>query len=443
MTLPSVQELKDRVCAEIDRREQEIVGISDHIMRNPETGYREHRTAAFVASQFERMGLTYRSGLALTGVKARMAGGRPGPTVAIMGELDSLLISDHPLADPITGAAHACGHNAMIGSMIGAGFGLQTVMEHLGGDVVLFAVPAEEGIELDYRLDLRDQGLIEFMSGKPELVRLGEFDDVDMAMITHTADESQPWITSVGATTVGLTSKRVRFIGKAAHAGAWPEQGVNALKAATLAMTAMDFQRETFRDQDSVRVHWTVVKGGEAVSAVPADVQLEVMVRGRTLDAMVDASEKVDRSLRAGAIAMGCTVEIESVSGVLPMDLDPNLKTLMYDNQVALFGAEHVNTGTTSAAGTDVGDLSHIMPVIQPLATGVRGAPHSNTYYVTDHVIAAVNPAKYMAMTIVDLLYAGAEKARWVLAEAADSKISKDELLRRRRQLDGTETYPL
>src|SRR5262245_37269168 len=108
-------------------------------MRHPEAGFREEQTAAYVREQLDRMGLAHRHGLALTGVKARMRGRSPGPTVAVLGELDSLIISDHPLADPTTHAAHACGHNAQIASMLGAGMGLQTVMDELDGNVVLFA----------------------------------------------------------------------------------------------------------------------------------------------------------------------------------------------------------------------------------------------------------------------------------------------------------------
>ena len=127
------------------------MAISDHIMRHPEAGYREARTAAFVAGWFGRMGLECREGLALTGVKARLRGRSPGPAVAVLGELDSLIVGEHPFADPATHAAHACGHNAQVASMIGAGMGLQTVMDELDGDVVLFAVPAEEYIEVEWR----------------------------------------------------------------------------------------------------------------------------------------------------------------------------------------------------------------------------------------------------------------------------------------------------
>jgi metal-dependent amidase/aminoacylase/carboxypeptidase family protein len=316
------ESLKAQVLAEIDRRSDEIVAISDHVMRNPETGYREVKTAAFVADHFKRLGLTYREGVALTGVKARMPGAKPGPTVALMGELDSLVSVNHPYADPVTGAAHCCGHNAMIGSMLGAAFGLRTVMEQLAGDVVLFAVPAEEGIELEYRMELREEGKIEFR-------------------------------------------------GRAAHAGGWPWEGVNALKAATLAMTGMDFQRETFRDDDNVRIHWNLTKGGEAVSAVPDDVRLDMMVRANRVEAMLDASAKVDRALRAGALALGAEVEITTMSGVLPMRIDPNLRELVRRNQESFLGADQVGPPGHSTAGTDVGDLGHIMPVCQPLATGV------------------------------------------------------------------------
>ena len=212
-------ELKARVCAEIERRAEDIVRISEHIMRHPESGFREVRTAQYVCGELDRMGLAYRSGLALTGVKARMSGRTSGPTVGILGELDSLIVSDHPYADPVTGAAHACGHFAQIASMLGAGMGLQPVMGQLDGDVVLFAVPAEECIEVDWRIGLREQGKLEFIVGKAELIRLGEFDDVDMITITHTPARADGSLATVGDTHNGCVVKRARFLGRADQAG--------------------------------------------------------------------------------------------------------------------------------------------------------------------------------------------------------------------------------
>jgi amidohydrolase len=410
--------LKTRVCAEIDRRSKEIVAISEHIMRHPESGFREERTTEFVAGQLERLGLACRTGLALTGVKARMRGRQPGPAVAVLGELDSLIVAEHPFADPQTHAAHACGHHAQIASMLGAGMGLQAVMDELDGDVVLFAVPAEEYIEVEWRLGLRAAGRIEFLVGKAELIRLGEFDDVDMAIITHTNARPDDGLASVGDTHNGCVVKFMRFVGRGAHAGGAPHLGINALKAAQVALHAIDAQRETFRDEDTIRVHPIITRGGEAVSAVPADVRLETFVRGKTVEAIADAARKVDRALRAGALALGAKVQITTLPGYLPQAMDPNLVALARANCAAVVGEANMGHPRHSTGSTDVGDLGFIMPEVHPRAGGVTGTIHGADYVVVDHVLAAVNPAKAMAMTVIDLLGDGAREARRVKAEA-------------------------
>ena len=107
----------------------------------------------------------------------------------------------------------------------------------------------------------------------------------------------------------GLVAKRARFMGRASHAGAAPERGINALNAATLALQAIHMQRETFRDEDHIRVHPIVTHGGTTINVVPADVRLETFVRGTSYDAIADAAAKVDRALKAGALAVGARVE--------------------------------------------------------------------------------------------------------------------------------------
>jgi len=439
--MTTADELKARVCAEIDRRAEEIVAVSDHILRHPESGYREVRTAQYVARQFERLGLKYREGLALTGVKARIPGRTPGPTVAVLGELDSLIVAAHPFADPVTHAAHACGHNAQVASMLGAGMGLQAVMDELDGDVVLFAVPAEEYIEVEWRMGLREQGKVEFLAGKAELIRLGEFDDVDMAMITHTNARPDDGLSSVGDTHNGCVVKFMRFLGRGAHAGSAPHLGINALKAAQIALVAIDAQRETFRDDDTIRVHPIITRGGEAVSAVPADVRLETFVRGKTVEAIAAAAAKVDRSLRAGAQAMGAKVEITTLPGYLPQQMDSNLVALTYRNAAAVVGEANMGRPRHSTGSTDVGDLGFVMPEVHPRAGGVRGTIHGADYVTVDHRVAAVSPAKFMAMTVVDLLHDGAREARRVKAEAG-RKLTRDEYLALVRRFASFEEYP-
>jgi amidohydrolase len=439
--MADLDQLKARVCAEIDRRAGEIVAISEHIMRHPEPGYREVRTAEHVARQLARMGLAPREGLALTGVKARLRGRAPGPTVAVLGELDSLIVAGHPFADPATHAAHACGHNAQVASMVGAGLGLQAVMDELDGDVVLFAVPAEEYIEVEWRLGLREQGKVEFLVGKAELIRLGEFDDVDMSLITHTNARPEDGLASVGDTHNGCVVKFMRFLGRGAHAGSAPHLGVNALKAAQVALHAIDANRETFRDDDTIRVHPIVTRGGEAVSAVPADVRLETFVRGRTVEAIADAARKVDRSLRAGAQALGARVQITTLPGYMPQQMDPSLVALVRANCAAVVGEAQMGRPRHSTGSTDVGDLGLIMPEAHPRAGGVRGTIHGADYVVVDHGLAAVNPAKSMAMTVVDLLHDGAREARRVKAEAGP-KLTREQYLALVRQFASFEEYP-
>lgn len=439
--MTSKEELKARVCAEIDRQAERIVACSDEIMRHPETGFREHGTARRVIKQFADMGLEYRSGLAHTGVKARMRGHSSRRTVAVLGELDSLLISDHPHADSDTGAAHACGHNAMVASMLGAGMGLQPVMDELDGDVVLFAVPAEECIELDWRLSRREAGDLEFVVGKAELIRLGEFDDVDLALITHTEGAGDPLATSSG-TANGSLIKRVRFLGRSAHAGNEPWSAINASKALTLAITAVDAQRETFRDSDMVRISHLITHGGEAVSAIPGYAGMEMMIRARTVEAMEDASRKVDRALRAGAVALGAEVEISTVTGYLPLVPDEPLVDVVDANSRDLLGNDRVlRHGGHMGGSTDVGDLGRVMPVAHPFTAGGNDAPmHSDSYFVSDHVLAAVNPAKFMAMSAVDLLTDGASGAEQVITDSGP-KLGRDDYVALRRGLDSAQHH--
>ena len=122
-------------------------------------------------------------------MRADVAGrGGDGPTFALLGELDALVVAGHPVADPQTGAAHACGHNAQMAGLLGAAMGLldARAFEHLAGRVVFFAVPAEEYGDVEWRVQQARAGRLEFLGGKPELLRLGHFDDVDLAMMIHT-----------------------------------------------------------------------------------------------------------------------------------------------------------------------------------------------------------------------------------------------------------------
>jgi amidohydrolase len=416
------QELKQRACAAIDKRKKEFIEVAKDVLAHPEPGFSETRTAQLVARKFEEMGVQYRSGLALTGVKGRIAGGGgAGPRVAVIGELDSLIVNEHPYVDPQTGAAHACGHHCQIGMMLGAIAGLTQpdVLAHLSGEIVPFAVPAEEFIQVTRRLQLREEKKIEFLGGKQELIRLGEFDDVDIAMMCHTASDMGDRKFAVGGTSNGHVVKYVQFLGRGAHAGSAPHRGINALNAASFALQAMNANRETFRDDETVRVHGIMTKGGEAVSAVPADVRLEWRVRSANPQAVVKNSAVVDRCFKAGALAVGASVKITNIPGYLPMQHDPYLQELFRHNAMGVIGESNVIVmppRRNRGGSTDMGDLSHLIPVCHPYTSGAVGPGHSKEYLVTDYESAVITPAKIMAMVVIDLLTDGGARAKEVIS---------------------------
>jgi len=373
------EELKQRVHEAIERHAEAIVAVGEAIRRHPELGFKEHRTAARVEAELRRLGLAPRTGLALTGVRADVAGGAGGgPTFALVGELDALAVTGHPEADPSTGAVHACGHNAQIAGLVGAAIGLLTskAMEHLAGRVAFFAVPAEEGGDLEWRLDEVRAGRLEFLGGKCELLRLGHFSDVDLAMMIHTTPRPEDGPVCVPHSNNGRVGKTARFVGRAAHAGGAPHLGVNALSAAQIALAAINAVRETFRDDDTIRVHPILTHGGSQVNVIPGEARLETYVRGRTLEGIRDANAKVDRALRAGALALGATVEIETLPGYLPLRTDPTLARVFRENADSLFGPGACRETGHRAGSTDMGDLSQVIPVLHPYMGGARGWGH-------------------------------------------------------------------
>ncbi|HUV93503.1 MAG TPA: amidohydrolase [Anaerolineae bacterium] len=414
-----VQRLKDRVCECIDAHREEIVSIGEDIRTHPELGFKEPRTAGIVANRFAALGIPHTTGIAITGLKGMLRGAESHVTVAYLGELDSVLVRDHPDADPDTGAAHGCGHNAQIANLIALAYGLveSGVMSHLGGNIALMAVPAEEYVEVEYRLRLKQAGKIEFLGGKPEMIRVGAFDDVQMALMTHQSCRDEKGKFSAGAPNNGCVVKRIRYIGKASHAGGSPHEGINALKAAMLALQAIDANRETFQDKDHIRVHPIITKGGEMVNVIPADVRMETYVRGATVEAIMSAAAKVDRSLKAGAMALGATVQITTLPGYLPRLVHPKLVEVYKENATALVGEEEWWEPTFGAGSTDMGDVSHLMPAVHAYARGACGTGHGADYRICDPDTAYVAPAKVAAMTLIDLLADGARRAKAILED--------------------------
>jgi amidohydrolase len=406
--------LKKKALEEIDRRKDEIIKYAAEIWKYPELGFKEFKTAELTEQKYVDKGWKYKNKIAITGSKAYLKGDGSRPSIGIIGELDALHIPVHPEAHTVLGNVHACGHHSQMAVMLGAGYGLDLVKDHLEGDIILVAVPAEEYIEIDYRSRLRQEGKIDFFGGKQEFIRLGAMNDIDISIGSHSAMD-QTELVGVGGSNNGFIGKLVRYIGKEAHAGGSPHKGINALNAAMIGLMGIHANRETFRDEDTIRVHPIITKGGEIVNNVPAEVKMESYVRGKTIEAVQDANKKVNNALRAGALAVGAELEIIDHPGYMPYLRDPNLENALINSVKELYGESEVKKRGHSTGSTDMGDFSCIMPTTSIGMGGTEGSGHSRFFKITDPEKQYIIPAKVIAVTIIDLLYNNGEKAKSVI----------------------------
>jgi amidohydrolase len=293
---------------------------------------------------------------------------------------------------------------------------------------------------VEWRVGEARAGRLEFLGGKPELLRLGHFDDVDLAMMIHTTSQPEIGKAGVAASNNGCIVKTVRYLGRASHAGGAPHLGVNALYAAQIGLAAINAVRETFRDEDSIRVHPIITHGGSQVNVIPAEVRMETYVRGKTVEAILEANTRVDRALRAGALALGARVEIETLPGYLPLFNHVGMAGRFKANAAALLGADNVTEAGHRSGSTDMGDISHVMPTLHPYMGGAVGSGHGADYMIADPRLAYVEPAKQLALMAVDLLWDGGAAARDILREWKP-RMTREQYLAFQRGVARTELF--
>ncbi len=424
------EDLKERVIKAIEDNKDSIIAAGRKIYANPEFGYKEFETTKTVSEFFKnQLGIEVEEKIAYTGCRARVNQDKEGPKIAVLGELDGISCNEHCDANEI-GASHTCGHNVQIAGMLGAAVGLikSGVIKELDGKVDFMATPAEEFVELAYRSQLKKDGHIKYFGGKQELIRKGAFDDVNMAIMFHVLDTGDKKVLT-GPVSNGFIGKEVKFIGKEAHAGSAPYEGINALNAAMLAINNVHAQRETFKEADRVRFHPIITKGGDIVNVVPADVRMESYVRARTIESMIDANQKVNRALMAGAMAVGAQIEITELPGYLPILKHDSMEKVLRKNleYIGLTDNDIIEGGDFTGS-FDFGDVSHLIPTLHPMFGGVKGALHTRDYKIVDEEYAYLTPAKAMALTIVDLLFDNAKEGKEILKNFKPV-MTKDEYL--------------
>jgi amidohydrolase len=433
--------LKQRVNAGVESLGEELASLSQHLRSVPELGFAEWRTRDLVRDWLTLHGIAGVRDVALTGLRVDVSGAVPGPTVALLGELDAVHVPGHPDADPRTGAAHACGHHASLAAACGAFLAVSQVMPDLAGRLSLIGTPAEEMLP-DQPGDEAQPCQDRMPTGKAELIRLSAFDDVDMAMMVHTGREAGPRF-SVGDTLNAALRMRAVFRGTAAHAGSSPWLGVDAVRAARLAMDAVDAQWVLFPDSETVRIAQQIHQSQAAPGATAERCHLEVLVRARTLATLELAADRIDRALYSGAVAIGAGLTRTSELVYAPVRSSAPLDAVVEANAVAVLGDDVERTrGRHLGASSDIGDLGLLMPVSHPYASGAVGHHHSPSFRVTDHRQATVEPASYLATTVVDLLHGDARVARDVLTASPPALSRTDYLDLRRRMSHTRDSWP-
>lgn len=366
---------------EIERRirkaERGLVGLSHRIHAHPETAFEEVRASTWVAEQLSDAGFAVDHGCYGLPTAIRATVGSGPRHIAICAEYDAL---------PDMG--HACGHNVIAAAAVGAGLGLAGLADDLGLTVTVLGTPAEEG-----------------GGGKVLMLERGAFDGLDAAMMVHPAAvemEAMP-----GS---AISMFDVSYRGTPAHAGAYPERGVNAADAMTIAQVAIGLLRQQTTSAD--RIQGIVTEAGSAANVIPDASRGRWIVRSDTVEALAPLKARVRRCFEAGALATGCDLTtVPAGPDYADLRPDPRMLALYRANAEALGRTfPDVSGGPAVGAATDMGNVSHVVPTIHPMlgldcAPAVNHQPEFAAACITETADrAVVDGAIAMAWTAADLV---------------------------------------
>ncbi|MDK2823660.1 MAG: hypothetical protein PWQ67_2209 [Clostridia bacterium] len=370
-------DLKSKVLEFIDANQEELKNISDYIFDNPELAFEEYKAVEILTEKLKENGFTIEKGIAglPTAFKAEYRGEPGGPVVALLAEYDAL---------PEIG--HACGHNLIATISVGAAIAISKVLSPLPGTLVVLGTPAEEG-----------------GGGKVIMVEKGCFTDVDCAMIIHPADQTMVDDISLANTNLVFT-----YHGKAAHAAAFPEKGINALDAAILTFNNINALRGHLKDD--VRIHGIITKGGVATNIVTELAEAKFSVRALKRKELEPVVEKVCQCAKAAALATGAGLEIKT-EGLDYDEIMNNkvLTSLLRENYLQLGEFVGERTIEQGLGSTDMGNVTQVVPGFQSyIGIGKDLVTHTLEFAQSCKGPAGyqglITATKALAMTVLDLL---------------------------------------
>ncbi len=370
-------ELKERAVAAIDAMRDELIRISTTIHANPELAFQEFKSATLLCDALNAHGFAVERGIGglETAFRAETQGQGDGPTIAILAEYDAL---------PDIG--HACGHNLMGASAVAAGIAVRKVMDRLPGRLVVIGTPAEEG-----------------GGGKIILLERGVFKDVDAAMSVHPSSR-----TMAARGSLASTRLRIEFTGKASHAAAAPEDGINALEAVILTFNNVNAMRLHLKAD--ARVHGIITDGGSAANIIPEYAAATFSVRAATQKYAEEVLQRVIQCAQAAGIATGAALKYSAKPGYAEMNPNKTMARLFAENWRALGVEVHEARPNERMGSTDMGNVSQAVPAIHPY---IAIAPNGTAGHTIEFRQAAnspaghvgmLNAAKGMAMTTIELL---------------------------------------
>lgn len=426
----------------LDSLKKEMISLSEEIFKNPELGFKEFETNKFICEKLEKYNINYINNIAITGIKATIDSKKDGPHIALLCELDSVPSTEHTYLGKKDNCAHSCGHYAQVGMMLGTFLFLKesNIIEELGGKVSFIATPAEEYCDFNYRENLVKENKISYISGKQEMIKLNTFNDIDLVLSAHAMPPGTGHFAEVNSSLNGFLGKKITFRGVSAHAGLNPSDGINALNAANVALSAIAYLRETFKEEDAIRVHYIISNGGTSVNSVADKVTIDMYIRAKTLDAIIDVNKKVDRALRGGALSIGAEVEITNTGGYLPLTQDENLTKVVKNNILKFMNEDKILSDCHSFASGDIGDLSYLLPTVQIGVSGFTGRIHGNDFRTEDTHIAYELPITYFTETVKDLLKDNGKLTKEILSNYKQ-RLTFDQYIKLLNDTNKTDLY--
>jgi len=388
--------LKSAIAGEIDTRSSQLAELSRKIHDNPETAMKERRAAAWLMGFLKENGFSVSKGVSGMPTAFRGVYGKGKPVIGFLAEYDAL---------PKIG--HACGHNLIAASAVAAGVAAKVAVDEFGGSIVVYGTPAEEA----------DAGKA-IMAGK------GAFKDLDAAMITHPGGGNR-----VVMNTLACQTLDVEFFGRAAHAAADPEAGINALEAMILSFNAIDALRQHIREK--ARVHGIITDGGDAPNIVPAHSAATFLIRAEDDEYLDVLKDKVMNCFAGAAAATGAELKYRWADvRYATMLNNMTMARLFRKNMQSLGRSIPLGDADKWSGSSDVGNVSQLVPTIQPM---VAIAPDDVLIHSPEFAEAAakeealrilLDAARAMAMTAADIL-ASPETLAEVRAEFQKIKKNK------------------